>query len=187
MIDYVYYGDFSESLDILMTLKLEYDKGRTKFIENISRCVLDNDLYFDAYFECLASAAKFSYNDYLEEYEVEKWFFSSDEMTEFYKLARKIGRIKGQTEKENTYINEAYDFSMDSLNFSSYSASGYLYTGTKHRYASSWVMYLTCDFCEHFALASAVTEIFEYYNNMVVKLRNDYANLTYVTELEEAA
>lgn len=182
---------FEYALTVIRFVKELYDMEDYDAVEEIGDCSMNED--FDAEgFEKIYEAAPFevvSYDDYGDS---EKIFCSSEDMTEFYRIARKIGKLRGWTEENNRYINQSKEFVWNELrgvrdNFNFFEK---LYTGTRHKYASSVIIYIYPEFYQYWDLYFALRRIFNYYSEQKTRLESRYQRLTtpkYIAEIKEAA
>ena len=189
-----YVDGFSEVIRYLRIIKEFYDEGYRDFIGILGPNVLDyDDLVGDCY-SLMFEAAEFvdfkcDADENPDEFAIEKWFFSSEDMTEYHRLAKKLCRLKGIKEKDNQYNKRAYNFSVNQLQcYCSEGIYGTVYMGTRHKYASSWnVTIYTESFYHHFEFALVMSAIFEFYSREVKVLREEYKTLTLPMVLEVAA
>lgn len=178
---------FCYVLDVISSIKKLYDEGDVEVAETLECCPLDDEFEFEGY-QHLCEAAPFADMEYIEDMDCEKYFFSSEAMTEYYRLAKKIGRLKGWSEKNNPYIRAACDYDMTMLDgISNGEISGVLYMGTKHKYASSWIMHIYSGFFDYWNLFFALRDIFNHYENEKAALEMVYERLTAQNETEVAA
>ena len=118
--------------------------------------------------------------------------------SEYYRLAKKIGRLMGWSNKKNKYIKETLSYTIDRLNQinSGGCCYGDVYSGTKHKYASSINMYVyeECGFYDYEGIYFAINAIFAYYEKQLKRLKRIYAGIMAISislllpqELEVAA
>lgn len=170
--------EFGYVLDIIHRVKMLYDAGDDEAVEVMGNCTLGEEFEFEGY-EHLCDAAPFSSVDYVEKYECEKYFFASEDMTEYYRLARKIGGLKGWSVKNNRYIQQAIQYDINTLrsvNGDGY-ISGTIYSKTHHKYASSWVIYVYSEFYNYWELFFALRDIFNNYSMQKKVLECEYRKL----------
>lgn len=186
------------TLSLIGRLKRHYDESGKDAMIGLSNFVLDEDgecsFYEVIYCSKFLVSAEFNEETYCCRY-----FFSSEEMTEYYRLAKKIGRLKGWSNKENEHIREALSYSLnrlDKIDTSGGCCYGDVYSGTKHKYASSINVYVyeECGFYDYEGLYFAINDIFLYYEKQLKKLRKIYAGIAAIylsmllpQELEVAA
>lgn len=182
------YGDYEVVLSNLYKLKLLDENTEEDIQETIGDCILDEEFEIEGY-ERLYEAAPFTRIKYSEDGECDQYFFASEDMTEYYRLAKKIGRLKGWKESDNPYLKDAYCADIRRLRkIDDYgSVWGNLYTKTNHQYASSWIIYVYCEFYDYWGLFFAIRDIFSYYARQVKRLRLEYVRLFSKQEMEVAA
>lgn len=182
---------FEYALTVIRFVKNLYDMGDYDAVEEISDCSLNEDFDVEG-FEKMHRAAPFETVDYDENGDNEKFFYSSEDMTEFYRIARKIGKLKGWTEENNRFIEQSKEFVWNELrgvkdNFYFYEK---VYTGTRHKYASSVIIYVYPEFYQYLDLYFALRRIFNYYAEQKKRLESKYKRLIsarYIAEIKEAA
>lgn len=185
-------------LSFIGRLKRHYDEGGEKAIIELSDVILNEDsecsFYESIYYSEFLISTEFNDDTYYSRY-----FFSSEKMTEYYRLAKKIGRLMGWSYKENKYRERATSYTIRRLNkidTSGGACYGNVYSGTKHRYASSVNVYVyeECGFYDYEGLYFAIIDIFDYYEKQLKILKKIYAGIIAISlslllpqELEVAA
>lgn len=117
-------------------------------------------------------------------------FFSSEYMTEYYKLAKKIGHLYGWKERENIYISNGRHTTLNFLNKmdSCNACCGVVHTGTRHKYASSLTVYIyEEEFYNYMELYFVINAIFRFFEKEVEKLKKIYISMLSVQNSEVAA
>lgn len=170
--------DCNLMLDQLYYLKVLDENTSEDIQEVMGDCTLGEEFEVEGY-ERMEDAAPFANISYSESCDCTKYFFSSEEMTEYYRIVRKIGRLKGWKEKDNPYLIDACNadikqFRMINNNGSVY---GNLYTKTNHKYASSWVLYVYSDFYDYWDLFFAIRNIFGQYKKRLQRIKLKYNRL----------
>lgn len=178
-------------------LKRYYDECGQEALTDLSHMFVDEDTECSFYEEILNSKFLISM-EFNEETYYCRYFFSSEEMTEYYRLSKKIGRLMGWSHDENKYIKEAMSYTLKRLNkIDTYGVCyGDVYSGTKHKYASSVNVYVCeeCGFYDYVGLYFAINAIFYYYKKQLRRLKQIYAGIMAISlslllpqELEVAA
>lgn len=173
--------DNDYTLSLIGRLKRHYDESGEETMIGLSDFILDEDSECSFYEEIYCSKFLVSI-DFNEETYCTKYFFASEEMTEYYRFAKKIGSLMGWRCKENKYISEALSYSLnrlDKINTSGGYCYGHVYSGTKHKYASSVNVYVyeECGFYDYEGLYFAINDIFLYYEKQLKRLKKIYAGI----------
>lgn len=167
-------------LSFIGRLKRHYDESGEEAFAELSGMILDEDTEFLFYEEVYGSRFLIS-TEFNERSFCSKYFFASDEMTEYYRLAKKIGKLKGWSNKENKYIKKSLYYATERLNQIDTGGCCYgnVYSGTKHRYASSINVYVYEEgwFFDYVGLYFAINVIFDYYEKQLKKLRKIYIGI----------
>lgn len=124
------------------------------------------------------------------EYQKLKCFFQAEYMTEYYKLAKKIGHLYGWKERENIYISNGRHTTLNFLNKmdSCNACCGVVHTGTRHKYASSLTVYIyEEEFYNYMELYFVINAIFRFFEKEVEKLKKIYISMLSVQNSEVAA
>jgi hypothetical protein len=167
------------ALDFIGRLKRHYDNDGEEAITELPDMLLDEE-YECAFYELMFESCFLISVQFNEETFCSKYFFSSDEMTEYYRLAKKIGRLVGWSNKKNPYIDRALSYTIKRLDkIATYgSCYGDVYCGTKHRYASSVNVYVYEEgFYDYEGLYFAANAIWHYYERELKKLKRVYLNI----------
>ena len=171
------YDEFYRIVQLLEDIKELYDSGDTKIVDDIADCPLDEELETMAY-EYIYSADFLINYDYDEENECGEMVFSSDDMVQYYKLARKIGKLKGWNDENNPYILRAEGYDLELLEkIDGTYISGLLYTKPDKKHRISWEMEMYCEFYEYWELYFAMRVIFHNYSTQKDILKREYRKL----------
>lgn len=181
----IFNEDILETIREIKQCMEHYDAYNTDDLRNISlsetsMCEFYEELFMNKY---LVST------EYDEKTASSKYFFSSDEMTEYYRLSYRIGKKLGQSNWNNTYRSKALQKTLAYLNSVETNGAcyGIVHSGTRHRYASSVTIYIyEEEFYEYMQLYFAVNAIFRYYKEEVKKLRKIYISMLDRQNLEAA-
>lgn len=167
-------------LSFIGRLKRFYDECGEKAFIDLSYMILNEETEF-LFYETINESDFLVSMEYDEEKYLCRYFFSSENMTEYYKLAKKIGRLKGWSNKENKYISEALNYTLKCLDKIDTCGCCYgtVYSGTKHKYASSVNIYVYEEGCfyDYVGLYFAINTIFYYYEKQLKKLKKIYAGI----------
>lgn len=108
--------EYREFLMLICLFKVYYDAGIYVFDKIYSNDVInDYDYFYEYILEAVQCAAPIVVNDeklykkyIVDEYydDTNVWAYSSKEMQEYYKIARKLNILKGNSPGENKYIDE---------------------------------------------------------------------------------
>lgn len=183
-------------LDRICRLKRYYDNDGEEAIIELPDMTLDDE-YECMFFELMFESGFLVSHDFNEKTYCSKYFFSSDEMTEYFRIAKKIGRLMGRSNKENPYIDEALTYTIKRLNeiHTDGCCDGTVYSGTNHKYASSVNVYVYEEgFYDYEGLYFAQNAIYHYYEKQLKNLKRRCLSLTAIClsllipqELEVAA
>jgi len=130
-----------------------------------------SDDYYETFFDAIGLAADFADCNFIEYYEVEKWFFSNKSMLEYYKLCRQYGSAHGMKLKDNPYMKRADSFVNSAMNLGGTGYDWYLQTKVNHEWASGIVFFIDGYFNCHLELIDALLEIRQWYTDTVIHLR----------------
>jgi len=172
MLDLPYVNAFNAHIEILALSKTFFDIGRQDVLKgSFGENGYDGDFYADIFFEGMEQAAEFVYADYIEEWEVDKWFVADEAMTRFYKLCKELSRLHGIPFHDNPYVIKAEQFVRETLTFYSGGLDIRFYTGTRHKYASSFVIYIYPEFYANLELIQGLVKVFHFYKTEAVSLQ----------------
>lgn len=131
----------------------------------------DEEFYM-MWYELLNLAADAIWQDYDENYDVNKWYFSNESMVEYYRLCRVYGDAHKLVLKDNPYMKEAERFVEGHMDLGGSCGYGWhLNTGVKHKWASGIVFRSDCYFNGELDLLEALLSIQEWYPRAVIRLR----------------
>lgn len=162
------------TLDQIGKYKDYYDKFGGEVFDGVYDYPLgeDFDCQFYEQLSCLDSLIDGDYND---EQGYATYIFSSREMKDYYKMARKLGRIMGMKDN-NKYIKNVIDYDFKCLKI--VDTSGYcfgsIYTETNKTHQCSWEMEVYDEFYDYENLYFALRAIFINYREQLKKLRKLY-------------
>lgn len=164
-------------ISFISHIKHEYDYGDEEILEFVADCTLDESFEIEGY-QHLDYAAPFTAYEYNDQYECAKYYFSSEDITEYYKLAYKIGELKGWR-GNNKYCEEAFNYDLDALRCvdTNCCVNGTLFMKTRHKYASGWLMYIYQDFYDYWGMCFAIRDIFHHYKIRRKALEREYNKL----------
>lgn len=143
-----------------------------------------------SFYEELYQSEYFISGKYYDGISEAKMFFSSEYMTEYYKLAKKIGHLYGWKERENIYISNGRHTTLNFLNKmdSCNACCGVVHTGTRHKYASSLTVYIyEEEFYNYMELYFVINAIFRFFEKEAEKLKKIYISMLSVQNSEVAA
>lgn len=127
---------------------------------------------YEIFWESLGVVIDFVDTGFVDEYEVNTWYFSDRNMMEYYRLCRTYGSRYRMKLKDNPYMQEAENFVESSMDLGERYGYGWtLQTKINHKWASGIVFRSDSYFCGEFGLVTALLEIQEWYKNAVYRLR----------------
>lgn len=163
--------DVLELLESIHCAILCYDYGKLdQFIADNSE---PTDERFSCFFTAMYAAVDFIHEDYDENYEVNKYYFSWKSMVEYYRLCRDYCVKHGVSLKDNPFMEEAADFVERTMLFDHYGGGYDFYLKTKinHEWASGLLFRTDCYFDSEFELAEALFMIGDWYQKGVERLK----------------
>lgn len=132
--------------------------------------VSDGD--YEIFWDVLHVTMDFVAADFIEDYEINTWYFSDRNMMEFYRLCRVYSSGHHTKLSENPYMREAQRYVESCMDFGDYYGYGWrLQTKINHKWASGIVFHSDCEFCGEFELVTALLEIQEWYKDAADRLR----------------
>ena len=130
------------------------------------------DEFFSLFYEVIGATVDFLNCDYLDYYDVNKWYFSNKSMVEYYRLCRVYGSAHGLKLKDNPYMRQAQRFIENVMDFDYCEGySWHLNTKMNHEWASGIVFCTDCYFNGEYRLLEALLEIGRWYEDGVKRLR----------------
>jgi hypothetical protein len=175
-----------EILSAVSLLKYMYDNGNAEVVSQMSEETFMYDTLPTLYYGAMNYAAEYVIESDSEDYGANKWYFADPDMTGYYRMAKKLGRLRGISKRNNPYYAKARRFIFDRLGGGYYAFSLVLHTGTKRRYSSAVILYVSYDFNDPFDLAEFMHQIFVFYRRELAAMRAEYAALTTPARLEAA-
>ena len=128
--------------------------------------------YYSIFYETLGITADAVWSDYLEDYNINTWYFSNRSMVEYYRLCRVYGSAHHKKLKDNPYILEAQRFVESTMDFNGSGGYGWwLNTKINHEWASGLIFHTDESFYGEFELVEALLEIQSWYSKAVYRLR----------------
>lgn len=116
--------------------------------------------FYEIFWEMIGVTMGCVYSDFIEEYEINSWYFSDECIMEYYRLCRVYGSAHRMKLKDNPYMREAAGFVESSMDFGSGYGYGWaLQTKIGHRWASGIVFRSDGYFNAEFQLLAALLEI----------------------------
>ena len=168
-----------EMVDYITSLEwplLCYEYGKLEDYLEQGNKELYND-YYQGYFDVLSIAADFINEDYLDDFDEDKYYFGFQSMNEYYRLCRDYCNARHVSLKQNPYMAEARQFVNTAMDLDGYGGYGYvLHTKINHEWASGLLVIIdaTC-FNAEYDLAEALLSINAWYTRGVERLKNDLA------------
>ena len=169
------YMSMDEILVTLSLLKLMFDNGNSEIVSEIGDEEFYYDNMFEFYYRSMNRAAEKVCGGYSEEYESDKWYFSDPAITEYYKMAYKLGRLKGIRKSKIPYINK-----MKNYFYYAYSGdgSGVYVTAHEGNKNPALVVYTYENFCEPAHLAEYMHKVMLFYKTEVEIMKREWEELT---------
>lgn len=166
---------------IVYLFKTFYDEGKEAFIKNNSKYILCMDVYYECILESLDYAADIAVCDetiyrrhgYTEPDHYEDLFiysFSSKEMQEYFKLARKLHKLQGSRGK-NPYYERLYNMAEQERNFYSYDFD---YLFMKKQTAACLDVLWGCEFSYEILMVIWVMKVMRLFREELPKLKEEY-------------
>ena len=173
-----------EIVDVLPSIavaRLFYVYGRLDDLLNAGFETADNSFY-EMFWALLDTIPDFISCDYVEDYDVTKWYFSFKDMMEYYRLCRAHSRLRGVKLKDNPYMRDAQRFVEYAMDLDGcYGFAWTLHTRINHQWASGIVFRTDEQFCAEYELLDALLSIADWYKCHLDPLRKA------VAEAERAA
>ena len=128
--------------------------------------------YYEIFYEALGICADAVWSDYIEDYDVNTWYFSNFCMMEYYRLCRVYGSAHRMKLKDNPYMIEAERCVESLMELGDRYGYGWsLNTKINHQWASGIVFRTDEYFCGEQELIMALLEIHDWYTEAVYRLR----------------
>jgi len=163
--------DAQNTFSIVYVYKLFHDFGRLDKLD--SSCKIEGDYTWMALYEALQAVSDAVWIDYVESWELQKFYFSDPVMVEYYRLCRTHCQCFGGRLSENPYMKQAAEYVDHLLNLP-YGNYGYtLQTKINHDWASGIVFYFDDYFECHMELIEVLLYIFDFYRTELEKLKSE--------------
>lgn len=172
--------DYRQSMMLICLFKVLHDAGITFFEDYCAdSCVNEQDFYYEYVMEALQNAAPiveqtdglYQKYGYTEDDEVNIWAFSSKEIQEYYKIARKLHRLQGCPKKENMHIRKI-EMKMESIRgFDSYNFDYGI--GNKHKKARLELLW-GFEFMDELVMCLWVVRVMELFKAELPLLKEKY-------------
>jgi len=173
---------------MLSLMKEEHDEGFDAFKTAFGDYDFEREAIEDEYYEVLYNVPGFVKNkviyypdengnpDYNETPEAELWLFFSEDMTEFYRMAKKICRLKSIEYKDADSPFLKMDRYLTSRLVDNYDGMCWdIKTGTRHKYASCIEIWLGCDYyTDPLKLTIVLSSIMQNYSRKLAELKAEY-------------
>ena len=168
-------GEIQQALPSIALAHLFYEYGKLDAM--IKEGYNEPGDEFCAYFlDLLYITADFVHEDYVDDYDVARWYFSDRAMVEYYRLCRTYGCAHGLKLKDNPYMREAERFVESAMDLgNSYGYGWYLNTKVGHEWASGIVFRTDCYFDGEMELLEALLSIRQWFEVGVQRLRKKLA------------
>lgn len=131
--------EMGESLSVLHYAMLFWEHDRLDEFLSVNPDELYESDPYETFFNCIGLTAGFVCENYVEDYDYNRWYFSDPCMLEYYRLCRNYGSLHRQKLKDNPYMKEAENFVDMALTFSSGGCGYWLLTKVNHACASGIV------------------------------------------------
>jgi hypothetical protein len=168
---------YADSLEMLDAAYAFLEINPTVFKGIKSPIPLDCDMYLDLYMTLMDNAAEFVRNGYSEYWECEKWFLSSRNMDECYRLRKAICRLKGIRRRDDPFAVEARQYIWNSVDFDASDVGLYLETKTRRQYDAHIIVRTGIYFCAPLKMAVWLAKVFDWFDRQVVRLRAELGAL----------
>lgn len=164
--------DISEELSALRVAALFAAYGKLDDVIKIGFADTSNG-FWDWYYELLEVAMHCIDMDFVDEYEINTWYFSDENMMEYYRLCRTYGRAHRVKLKDNPFMREAQLAVENAMELgSSYGYGWSLNTKINHKWASGLILHTDCYFGSEISLIGALLDISDWYRDGVYRLRH---------------
>lgn len=161
----------SEVLPSIAIARLFYEYGRLDAMLKAGFDSPDSEIYM-MFWELIDATADFVHYDYDEGWNVAKWYFSNEDMVEYYRLCRTYSALHGMKLKDNPYMQEAQRFVETIMDFNGqYGYAWYLCTRVNHKWASGLVFRTDEYFNAEYDLLEALLTIGDWYTRGLKRLR----------------
>lgn len=173
------YDIMDQLLWLVYLFKSYYDMGKKEFVESYSNTRLYEDLFYEIFFDALYHAAEitddservYTRNGYQFEYdEVNMCSFSCKEMQEYFKIARKLHRLRGGR-GNNPYLEAINEEVEELLDFESYCFD---YVFRKKRTSATLDILWGYEFTEEILMCVWVAKTIELFKERLPKLKEEY-------------
>jgi hypothetical protein len=169
------YDDLMRALDVLYICALMVENNLWT-PEELS-FELNYDDFYEAVVNALHSCCDHVFNDYDDDNQIERYYFSEPVMLEYYRLCREYGSRRGMKLKKNPYYIEAARY-VHSLLGGGWTSGYILHTRTNHDCASGILFECNCYFDNYIDLLDAIINIVHFYRNGAVELKAELAQPT---------
>lgn len=128
-------GPLLENLFIVRTMKMLHDFGKQDLVQCYGNDIVAEDIdnFFELLYipyEIMLSLYPYTYNHYNEVNEVNKFYFSIPEMTEFYRLCREYNNVYRVKSAKNPFYRQSIQF-CNNVFRGDYSYTAYYVMNTK--------------------------------------------------------
>lgn len=169
----------SEAFMPVYLCKLFHDHGiLDQYLPNAP--MVDPDNYWVAIMEAFCAVADEVWSDFLEGWEMEKHYFSSYDMNEYYRLCRVYSCRHHISLADNPFMVKAREYVRDCLQCSGY-FDCWLLTKINHEWASGIVVVEQCSYngTDHYLeFISALLDIFGFYTSELQALKDELGEYT---------
>ena len=135
-------------------------------------------------FECIGDISWMDCNEYAM---LQKYYFSSNAMMEYYRLCREYCHMYHVSLKENPFIKKAEKYADDMMEFPKGDFGYILQTRINHEWASGIVLYYSEYFDSYKDMIEALLEIFDFYERELAALKSALSPNEAVIKNKEAA
>ena len=157
----------------IQVAKLLYDFGRKDILEHIGGYFVDEDSEYEVTLTALDHVSDYTNCIYRENSELTHYYFMDGAMTEYYRLSRTYGEIKGIAWANNPYRQKADEHIDEWLGAPNCYYCDYKLFNRSHHYWGC-VLKFTYDssyFNEHFPLLERLLNVFDFFRNEASRLR----------------
>ena len=173
--------EYRRFLMLVCLMKVYHDAGINVFMDMYSEDVIND---FDYYYEYIMNAIEntapivISSENLYRKYGITAeygdayvWAYSCKEMREYYKLARKLHRLEGNSTKNNVYITDIERDVEDIRGFMSYAFDYDI--GNKRRGAQLELIW-SYEFCDEIAMCLWVVRTMDLFRKELPELKEKY-------------
>ena len=172
------YMSMNDILAAISLFKYLYDNGKSDIVDGWKGTEFYYDYLPEIFYESMEAASQIVFICDEENYSADKWYFADSAMTEYYRLARKLCKLKGIGRKNDPYDKAARDFIKYADSNPGYAFDLFLRTGIRNEESSHILLYVYHEFNNPFDLAEFINSVFDFYREKLQEMKAEYERLT---------